>query len=254
MSTGKPVYRRILLKLSGEALCQPGADAGNALASEALTAIANDIRQVTELGVQVGLVVGGGNFFRGIKGVQRGIARTTGDYIGMLATVMNGLAMRDALKANGVPSVLQSAFAIAGVTEPFHNQRAVELLEQGTAVLFAGGTGHPFFTTDTTAALRACEIGADAVLKATKVDGVYSADPRQEGEAVRFESLTYTDALQKRLAVMDSTAFSLCMDNSIPVVVFNFSRPECLLRVVRGDTSLATVVGSDTSVAKEKGE
>jgi uridylate kinase len=240
MGQERPIFQRILLKLSGEALGPPG---GKGLAAEALDGIAVRIRDIAAMGVEVAVVVGGGNFFRGLPASRKGLGRTTGDLIGMLATVMNGLALRDALEQAGQACQLQSAFAIDGMAAPVDSRAARHLLAKGTVVIFAGGTGQPFFTTDTTAALRACQISADAVLKATKVDGVYSADPKSDPEAVRYEHLHYHEALSQRLAIMDSTAFSLCMDNGIPIVVFNFSTPDSLPQVIRGDCTHATIVG-----------
>jgi len=235
-------FKRVLLKLSGEAL--GGGSGGEPLDPAAIAEIAAQIRQVTALGAEVAVVIGGGNFFRGLPASRRGIARTTADNIGMLATVMNGLALRDGLEAAGQAVEMQSAFEISGVTHLFEVRRARQLLSQGTVLVLSGGTGHPFFTTDTTAALRACQIGADALLKATKVDGVYSADPRRQPDAVRYQNITYAEALRQRLGVMDSTAFSLCMDNQIPIAVFNFSERGGLERVLLGDMGAATLVGN----------
>lgn len=238
----RPVFKRILLKLSGEAL-KGNAGESNAVDTEALASIVRQVTDIRRDGVEVALVVGGGNFFRGISGVAHGMMRTTGDFMGMMATVMNGLALRDAFEMEGVPCEIQSALPVEGVAPSVDLRHASHALGDGRIVVFAGGTGHPFFTTDTTAALRACEIGADALLKATKVDGVYSDDPVKDPDAERYEKLSYGEALEKRLGVMDSTAFSLCRDNGIKIVVFNFWEPEGLLRVSRGDTRIATVVG-----------
>ena len=235
-----PVYRRILLKLSGEVL---KGDAAGVDPAAVLTA-ARQVADLAATGVQVALVIGGGNFFRGLPASrQGGISRATADQMGMLATVMNGLAMRDGLEACGVRARVQSAIPMAGVAEPFDRQRAIRCLEKGMIVLFAGGTGHAFFTTDTTAALRACEIEAEAILKATKVDGVYTADPKRDPAARRYRQLSYRDALEQRLEVMDATAFSLCRENRIPIVVFNYFGSGNLCRVAAGDTAAATVVG-----------
>ena len=233
MKTAKrPKYSRILLKLSGEAL---GGPTGVNISPEAVTAMAEQIREVRDLGVQVVIVVGGGNIFRGLSGSKRGIERATGDYMGMLATIINGLALQDALEKIGVPTRVQSAISMAQVAEPFIRRRAVRHLEKGRVVIFGGGTGNPYFSTDTAAALRANEIGAEVVLKATKVDGIYDSDPKENAKAKRYSQIRYAEALQKQLKVMDSTAFSLCMDNKMPIIVFNLFRPHNLKRVVMGE-------------------
>jgi uridylate kinase len=227
-----PKYGRILLKLSGEAL---GGDSGVGISPEAVQDMARQIREVRELGVQVVIVVGGGNIFRGLSGSERGIERATGDYMGMLATVINALALQDALEKIGVATRVQSAITMAQVAEQFIRRRAVRHLEKGRVVIFGGGTGNPYFSTDTAAALRANEIGAEVILKATKVDGIYDCDPKKNAKAKRFAQITYLDALQRQLKVMDSTAFSLCMDNKMPIIVFDFFRPHNLKRVVLGE-------------------
>ncbi len=233
MKTAKrPKYTRILLKLSGEAL---GGPTGLNICPQAVAGMAEQIREVRNLGVQVVVVVGGGNIFRGLSGSKRGIERATGDYMGMLATVINGLALQDALEKIGVPTRVQSAISMAQVAEPFIRRRAVRHLEKGRVVIFGGGTGNPYFSTDTAAALRANEIGAEVVLKATKVDGIYDSDPKQNAKAKRYSQIRYAEALQKQLKVMDSTAFSLCMDNKTPIVVFDLFRPHNLKRVVMGE-------------------
>ncbi len=228
----KPKYGRILLKLSGEAL---GGESGIGISPEAVQDMARQIREVRELGVQVVVVVGGGNIFRGLHGSERGIERATGDYMGMLATVINALALQDALEKIGVATRVQSAISMAQVAEPFIRRRAVRHLEKGRVVIFGGGTGNPFFSTDTAAALRANEIGAEIIFKATKVDGIYDSDPKKNPKAKRFSQIQYLDALQKQLKVMDATAFSLCMDNKMPIVVFDLFRPHNLKRVVMGE-------------------
>jgi uridylate kinase len=230
--THRPKYGRILIKLSGEAL---GGDSGVSISAEAVQDMARQIREVRELGVQVVVVVGGGNIFRGLKGSERGIERATGDYMGMLATVINALALQDALEKIGVATRVQSAISMAQVAEPFIRRRAVRHLEKGRVVIFGGGTGNPYFSTDTAAALRANEIGAEVILKATKVDGIYDSDPKVNDKAKRFSRITYLDALQRQLKVMDSTAFSLCMDNKMPIIVFDLFRPHNLKRVVLGE-------------------
>src|SRR5262250_1846866 len=227
-----PKYRRILIKLSGEAL---GGSAGTGICPQAVHDMAKQIQEVRDLGVQVVVVIGGGNIFRGLKGSERGIERATGDYMGMLATVINALALQDALEKVGVGTRVQSAITMAQVAEPFIRRRAVRHLEKGRVVIFGGGTGNPYFSTDTAAALRANEIGAEVILKATKVDGIYDSDPKKNPQAVRFAQITYLEALQRQLKVMDSTAFSLCMDNKMPIIVFELFRPHNLRRVVLGE-------------------
>jgi len=236
----KAKYTRVLLKLSGESL---GDANGVGIGPEAVHRMAEQICEVRELGVEVVVVVGGGNIFRGLSGSERGIERATGDYMGMLATIINALALQDALEKQGVPTRVQSAIAMAQVAESFIRRRAVRHLEKGRVVIFGGGTGNPFFSTDTAAALRANEIGADVILKATKVDGIYDSDPKKNPDAKRFTQITYLDALQRQLKVMDSTAFSLCMDNKMPIIVFDFFREHNLRRVVLGE-KVGTLVTS----------
>ena len=236
----KPKYKRVLLKLSGEAL---GGEAGTGICPEVVHHMAGQIREVRELGVQIVVVVGGGNIFRGLSGSVRGTERATGDYMGMLATVINALALQDALEKQGVPTRVQSAITMAQVAEPFIRRRDVRHLEKGRVVIFGGGTGNPYFSTDTAAALRANEIAAEVVLKATKVDGIYDSDPKENPDARRFSQITYQEALQRRLQVMDTTAFSLCMDNRMPIIVFNFSQPQSIRRVVLGETIGTVVTG-----------
>jgi uridylate kinase len=238
--TKKPQFSRTLLKLSGEAL---GGPAGVGISAEAVQNMAEQICEVRELGVQVVVVVGGGNIFRGLSGSKRGIERATGDYMGMLATIINSLALQDALEKLGAPTRVQSAIAMSQIAESFIRRRAVRHLEKGRVVIFGGGTGNPYFSTDTAAALRANEIGAEVILKATKVDGIYDSDPKKNPKAKRFAQITYIDALQRRLQVMDSTAFSLCMDNKMPIIVFDFFRPHNLKRVVLGDKVGTLVTG-----------
>jgi uridylate kinase len=238
--TKRPQFSRILLKLSGEAL---GGDTGNGINPEAVQSMAEQISEVRELGVQVVVVVGGGNIFRGLSGSKRGVERATGDYMGMLATIINSLALQDALEKLGVPTRMQSAIAMSQVAEPFIRRRAVRHLEKQRVVIFGGGTGNPYFSTDTAAALRANEIGAEVILKATKVDGIYDSDPKKNPKAKRFTQISYIEALQRRLEVMDSTAFSLCMDNKMPIIVFDFFRPHNLRRVVLGEKVGTLVTG-----------
>ncbi len=228
----RPKDKRILLKLSGEAF---GGPTGLNICPQAVAGMAEQIREVRDLGVQVVLVVGGGNIFRGLSASKRGIERATGDYMGMLATIINALALQDALEKIGVPTRVQSAISMSQVAEPFIRRRAVRHMEKGRVVIFGGGTGNPDFSTDTTAALRANEIGADVVLKATKVDGIYNCDPKKNPKAKRYSRIRYAEALKKQLKVMDSTAFSLCMDNKMPIIVFNFFQPHNLKRVIMGE-------------------
>jgi uridylate kinase len=225
-------YRRILLKLSGEALA---GQAGYGIDTDVLKVLAQEIKEIQESGVQISIVVGGGNIFRGIKGATKGMDRASADYMGMLATVLNCLALQDALEHLGVHTRVQSAIEMQELAEPYIRRRAVRHLEKGRIVIFGGGTGNPYFTTDTTAALRAMEVGCEVVLKATSVDGIYDADPKKVKDAKRFEELTYLDVLQKGLKVMDSTAISLCMDNQLPIVVFDLAQPGALKQVVEGE-------------------
>jgi uridylate kinase len=225
-------YKRILLKISGEAL------AGTqeyGLSSDVIGFVAGEVREVHRLGVAVAMVVGGGNIFRGVEAEARGMDRASADYMGMLATVINALALQAGLEKAGVDTRVQSAIEMREVAEPFIRRRALRHLEKGRVVIFAGGTGNPYFTTDTAAALRAMEIGADVVFKATKVDGVYTADPAVDPSAERFDELTYIEVLSRRLKVMDSTAISLCMDNRFPIVVFNLNEPGRLRQLVHGE-------------------
>ena len=234
-----PNYKRIVLKLSGEAL--KDVVNGDPLDSSILKNLAISLKEIHSMGVQICLVVGGGNIFRGLSGAQGGVDRTTGDYMGMLATVINGLALMNALENEGVAVRVQTAIPMEKVAEPFILRRAVRHLEKGRIVILVAGTGNPYFSTDTTAALRASELGADAILKATKVDGIYDKDPNKFPDAVKFDNITYLDALEKRLAVMDSTAFSLCMDNRIPIIVFNMNKPGNIRQVIEGK-KIGTIV------------
>jgi uridylate kinase len=230
--TIKPKYRRVLLKLSGEAL---GGQGGSGIDPDCVQDMARQIAEVRELGVEVVIVIGGGNIFRGLSGSERGIERATGDYMGMLATVINSLALQDALEKMKIATRVQSAIAMSQVAEPFIRRRAERHLEKGRVVIFGGGTGNPYFSTDTAAALRANEIGAEVILKATKVDGIYDCDPKKNPDAKRFSKISYLEALQRQLKVMDSTAFSLCMDNKMPIIVFDLFKPHNLRRVVAGE-------------------
>ena len=234
-----PRYKRILLKLSGEILA--GA-AGYGLDEDVLHGIAAEIAEVHRSGVQIGVVLGGGNIFRGLAAASRGMDRVAADSMGMLATVINSLALQHALEKQGVFTRVQSAIDMHKVAEPFIRRRAVRHLEKGRVVIFAAGTGNPYFTTDTAAALRAIEVGADVILKGTRVDGVYDKDPERHGDASRYETITYLDVLNQGLKVMDSTAVSLCMDNKLPIIVFDVGRPGNLARVVDGEP-VGTLVG-----------
>jgi uridylate kinase len=225
-------YQRILLKLSGEILA---GEKGHGIDEAVMGQLADEIRQVHELGVQIGIVTGGGNIFRGLAASTRGMDRVGADYMGMLATVINGLALQHALEKRGLYTRLMSAIEMARVCEPYIRRRAVRHLEKGRIVVLAAGTGNPYFTTDTAAALRAIEVGADVILKATKVDGIYSGDPVLDPTATLFPRISYLDILNRGLKVMDSTAISLCMDNRLPLVVFNVGRSGNLLQVARGE-------------------
>ena len=225
-------YRRILLKISGEALA---GDQEYGISTDVVRFIAGEVQEVHRLGVQLGMVIGGGNIFRGVVASAKGMDRSSADYMGMLATVMNGLALQDALEKAGVDTRVQTAIEIREVAEPFIRRRALRHLEKGRVVIFVGGTGNPYFTTDTAAALRAMEINADVVFKATKVDGVYTADPKTDPTAQKFDELTYIEVLSRRLRVMDSTAISLCMDNRFPIVVFNLQEKGRLRQLVFGE-------------------
>jgi len=231
-------YRRVLLKISGEALA---GTAGFGISADAVGTFAREIQEVHNLGCELALVVGGGNIFRGLAGNAFGVDRATGDYMGMLATVINSLALQNALEKLGVSTRVQSAIAIQEVAEPYIRRRATRHLEKGRVVIFGAGTGNPYFSTDTAASLRAMEIGAEVILKATKVDGVYSADPAIHPDAVRYRELTYIDVLNRELKVMDSTAISLCMDNALPVIVFNLLQPGNIRKAVLGDP-IGTIV------------
>jgi uridylate kinase len=230
---GQPKYRRIVLKLSGEALREPGSH--EAISPHVVNDIAKQILQVRDLGVEIAIVIGGGNIWRGLTASHRGMDRTTADYMGMLATVINGMALQSALEQIGVVTRLQTAIEMANVAEPFILRKAIRHLELGRVVIFGAGTGNPFFSTDTTAALRASEIRAEVILKATKVDGIYDSDPKLNPKATRYETVTYAEALVKRLKIMDSTAFSLCMDNKVPIIVFDMATPQNVKRVVCGE-------------------
>lgn len=235
----RPAYRRVLLKISGEALIGEQTFGIDVNVSQS---VAEEIKQVHELGVQVAVVVGGGNIFRGISKSAGKMDRSSADYIGMLATVMNAVVLQDALENLGVNTRVLSAIDIPQLAEPFIRRRAIRHLEKGRIVIFAAGTGNPFFSTDSAAALRAAEIKADVILKATKVDGVYSADPMKDPTATRFDCITYLEVLEKQLKVMDSSAISLCMDNNLPIIVFNMKQPGNIARVLTSGSDIGTRV------------
>ncbi len=228
----EPVYRRVLLKLSGEALA--GVQ-GYGIDPDVLSRVAEEVRDVTSLGTQVAVVIGGGNIFRGIAASVGGMERATADYMGMLATVINALALQDAIEKAGLPTRVLSAIEMRAVAEPYIRRRAIRHLEKERVVIFAAGTGNPFFTTDTAAALRAAEIGAEVILKATKVDGVYSADPKKDPAAMRLPRLSYIEVLNRGLEIMDATAISLCMDNKLPIVIFDLTGQGNIKRIVLGE-------------------
>ena len=230
--SGRPAYRRIVLKLSGEALA---GSQGYGIDPPVLDRVGSEVREVVELGVQVALVIGGGNIFRGVAASAGGMDRATADYMGMLATVINALALQDALEKVGLQTRVLSAIEMRAVAEPYIRRRAMRHLEKGRVVIFAAGTGNPFFTTDTAGALRAVEIGADAIMKATKVDGIYSADPKRDANAQRLERMTYLEVLSRGLQVMDAAAISLCMDNKLPIIVFDLTRSGNIKRIVLGE-------------------
>jgi uridylate kinase len=226
-------YKRVVLKLSGEVL--RGGKSGDAIDGATLEKVCKQVKEIHDLGVQVCVVIGGGNIFRGLTGEQRGVDRTTGDYMGMLATVINSLALMDRLEKLGVNTRVQSAIPMNQIAEPFILRRAMRHLEKGRVVIFAAGTGNPYFSTDTTAALRASEMHADIILKATKVDGIYDKDPKKYPDAVKYDTLTFIDALKQRLNVMDSTAFSLCLDNNVPILVFDLNDEHAIRKAIVGE-------------------
>ena len=236
-----PAYKRILLKLSGEALM---GDDAYGINRATIVRIVREVQEVTQLGCEVAVVIGGGNIFRGVAGGSVGMDRATADYMGMLATVMNALALADAMNKQGLIARVMSAIAIEQVVEPYVRPKALQYLEEGKVVIFAAGTGNPFFTTDTAAALRGAEVGAEIMLKATKVDGVYTADPKKDPKAKRYDSLTFEEAISKNLKVMDMTALTMCRENSIPVLVFDFKRPGNIRRVMEGE-KIGTVIRAE---------
>jgi uridylate kinase len=237
-TSAAPIYRRIVLKLSGESF---QGSQGFGIDAETVHSIAREVKEVSDLGIQIAIIVGGGNIFRGTRQKSLSIDRATGDYMGMLATVINGLALQDALEKQGVVTRLLSAIDMAQVAEPFIRRRAMRHLEKGRVVIFAAGTGNPYFSTDTAAALRAMEIKAHVIMKATRVDGIYDADPEKVPGAKMFDRITYLDVIQKGLTVMDSTAISLCMDNRMPIIIFNMNTPGNIRRVAMGEKVGSTV-------------
>ena len=235
-----PKYKRILLKLSGESLM---GDNSFGLDPSVMEQYANEIKRITDLGVQVAVVIGGGNIYRGMNESETGIERAQGDYMGMLATVINGMAVQSMLEKIGVYTRLQSAIKMEQVAEPYIRRKAIRHLEKGRVVIFGAGTGNPYFTTDTAGSLRAIEINADVILKGTRVDGIYSADPEKDPSATKFDKLTFQECLTKNLRVMDMTAFTLCMENKLPIIVFDMNKPGNLLKVVTGER-VGTVVSA----------
>lgn len=242
----EPAYRRILLKLSGEALAGPQ---GFGIDTDRAEEIAARIKEVYDLGIQIGVVIGAGNLWRGQIGVNRGMEQSTADHMGMIATVMNGLALQDALERQGVPTRVQTAVQMNAVAEPYIRLRAIRHLEKDRVVIIAGGTGNPYFTTDTAAALRAMEIGAEIVIKATKVNGVYTADPHIDPNATRIPHLNYAQVLQHKLQVMDMTAFTLCQENNMPILVLDFWAQSHLYRAVNGDNAVGTLISAEEQTA-----
>lgn len=241
-------YKRILLKLSGEALM---GDKGFGIDSTTVDFIANEVKKAAKLKIETAIVIGGGNIFRGVEASVKGMERASADYMGMLATVINALALQNALEKINMPTRVQSAIDMRELAEPYIRRRAVRHLEKGRIVIFAAGTGNPYFTTDTAAALRAMEIGADIIMKATKVDGIYSSDPVKDPSAKKYETISYIEVLKKGLSVMDSTAISLCMDNHLPIVVFNLRGKDNIKKVIQGK-KIGTMVGGDNGQRRQK--
>lgn len=234
----KPVYKRILLKLSGEALA---GKQGTGINTATIKQIAQDVAEAYKAGVQIGLVIGGGNIYRGVAASAEGMDRASADYMGMLATCINSLALQDALEKAGVPTRVQTAIEMAEIAEPYIRRRAIRHLEKNRVVIFGAGTGNPFFTTDTAASLRAMEINAEVIMKATKVDGIYDKDPTKNTDAIKFDKISYIDVLNRGLQVMDSTAISMCMDNKLPIITFDLNEPGNILRAVMGE-NIGTLV------------
>lgn len=228
----EPVYKRILLKLSGEALA---GSQGTGINTATIQQIAQDVAEAFNAGIQIGLVIGGGNIYRGVAASAEGMDRASADYMGMLATCINALALQDALEKAGVPTRVQTAIEMAEIAEPYIRRKAIRHLEKGRIVIFAAGTGNPFFTTDTAASLRAMEINAQIIMKATKVDGIYDKDPAKHADAVKYDKISYIDVLSQGLQVMDSTAISMCMDNKLPIITFNLNKPGNIMKAVMGE-------------------
>ncbi len=238
-----PKYKRILLKISGEAL---SGENGYGISDKILIHLSEEIKKIHELGVEIAIVVGGGNIFRGIEGTEMGVDRATGDYMGMLATIINSLALQNSLEKKGMDTRVQTSIEMRQIAEPYIRRRAIRHLEKRRIVIFGGGTGNPFFTTDTAAALRAIEIDAEVLLKATDVDGIYNKDPKKFKDAKKFEVLNFSEAYEKNLKIMDLTAFSLCKDNNLPIIVFNLFQKEALLKIINGE-KIGTIVKGDSN-------
>jgi uridylate kinase len=247
----KTKFRRVLLKISGEAMM---GDKDFGIDPHTVDYIAKEIKKALSTGVEIAIVIGGGNLFRGVEASVKGIERASADYMGMLATVINALALQNSLEKQGIPTRVQTAIEMKELAEPYIRRKAIRHLEKGRTVIFAAGTGNPYFTTDTAAALRAMEIGADAILKATKVDGIYSSDPEKDPEAKKYDTVTYIDVLKKGLAVMDSAAVSLCMDNNLPIVVFNLKGENNIKRIIEGKKIGTLVKGSYVTRVKKKNQ
>jgi len=239
-------YKRILLKLSGESLM---GTKGFGIDSKVLEFFAEEVKKVHDVGAEVGLVIGGGNIYRGLSAGSQGIDRATGDYMGMLATMINSLALQNAIEKAGITTRLMSAIKMEAIAEPYIRRRAIRHLEKGRVVILGSGTGHPYFSTDTAASLRAVEIGADVIIKGTRVDGVFDSDPEKNNDAVKFHSITYIDILKKNLKIMDLTAVSLCQENNLPMIVFNMDVPDNLFKLVKGE-NIGTVINNETSGKK----
>jgi uridylate kinase len=242
-------FKRIMIKLSGEALAGEGE---YGIDGERIITVAKEISQIHKMNLEVAIVIGGGNIFRGVKGVQTGIERATADYMGMLATIMNALALQAACEKEGLFTRVQSAIEINAIAEPYIRRRAVRHLEKKRVVIFGGGTGNPYFTTDTTASLRAVEVGCDIILKATKVDGVYTADPKKDPNAKRFEQISFSESIVRRLGVMDQTALSLCMENDMPIIVFDIFKKGNLLKLVEGQRVGTLISNSDEVILESE--
>ena len=240
-------YKRILLKLSGESLM---GTKGFGIDSKVLEFFAEEVKKVHDVGAEVGLVIGGGNIYRGLSASSQGIDRATGDYMGMLATMINSLALQNAIEKAGITTRLMSAIKMEAIAEPYIRRRAIRHLEKGRVVILGSGTGHPYFSTDTAASLRAVEIGADVIIKGTRVDGVFDSDPEKNNDAVKFDSITYLDILKKNLKIMDLTAVSLCQENNLPMIVFNMDVPDNLYKLVKGE-NVGTVINNETKVTEK---